>query len=69
MHERPVNDQRYSIQVGLRKLQVNGRSRAEAIQRAKEQLCSDMPRMWDVIHSLEMQRFDVREIESPKESP
>lgn len=62
MHERPVNNQRYSVRVGLRQLEVNGQSRAEAIERARAQLCDEMPRMWDVIQTLEVHKFDIREL-------
>jgi hypothetical protein len=63
MHERPIHGQRYSIRVGFRKMEVSGRSRAEAIQRAREQLCQDMPRMWDVIQALEVHKFEIHELD------
>lgn len=61
MHERPIN-QRYSVRVGLRQVEVNGHSREEAILRAREQLCADMPRMWDVIQTLAVNKFQIREL-------
>ena len=63
MHERPINGQRYSIRVGFRKMEVRGSTREEAIQRAREQLCQDMPRMWDVIQALEVSKFEIQELD------
>ncbi len=55
-------DQTYEVIVGHSRVRVCGASPAEAIEMARRQLCVDMPRMWDVIHGLELQRFTVREI-------
>ena len=54
----------YEVSVGHARVRVRGASRDEAIAEARAQLCLDLPRMWDVIHSLEMQRFEVRVIEN-----
>ena len=55
----------YEVRVGHARVRVQSASPAEAITQARARFCIDMPRMWDVIHSLEMNRFDVRVIESP----
>ncbi len=55
-------DQTYEVIVGHARVRVSGASRAEAVEVARRQLCADMPRMWDVIQSLDLQRFTVREI-------
>ena len=54
----------YEVSVGHASVRVRGASREEAIAEARTQLCLDLPRMWDVIHSLDRQRFDVRLIEN-----
>ena len=53
----------YEVSVGHARVRVRCASRDEAITQARARLCVDMPRMWDVIHSLDMQRFDVRVVE------
>ena len=53
----------YEVSVGHARVRVQSASRDEAIAQARARFCVDMPRMWDVIHSLDMQRFDVRVIE------
>ena len=52
----------YQVSVGHTTFRVEGRSTQEAIERAKQRLCSEMPRLWDIIQSLEPQKFDVRTI-------
>ena len=53
----PTTD--YEVCVGHFTVRVEGRSRDEAIVAARRQLCRELPRMWDVIHSLEANRFQV----------
>ena len=60
-HE-PIVD--YQVSVGHFTVKVEGRSREEAIVAARRRLCSELPRMWDVIHSLEQSRFQVDHLDS-----
>ena len=53
----------YEVSVGHARVRVQSASPAEAVTLARARFCIDMPRMWDVIHSLDMQRFDVRVVE------
>ncbi len=57
-------NQTYEVIVGHARVTVTSRSREEAIQQARQRLCADLPRMWDVIHSLEVQRFQVRQLDN-----
>lgn len=49
----------FDVQVGHLCVRVHGTSRVEAIKNAKQKLCHEMPRMWDVIHGLSDDRFEV----------
>lgn len=49
----------YEVSVGHMRVIVDGTSREDAICKARKQLSSDMPRMWDVIHNLAPNRFEV----------
>ncbi len=50
---------RYQVEVGHWSLEVDATSRAAAIAAARKQLCQQLPRLWDVIHSLPASRFAV----------
>jgi len=54
---RPKNT--FHVRVGHTSVTVQGLSREDAIQHARQRLCLDMPRMWDVIQSLDDRRFEV----------
>lgn len=49
----------FQVRVGYTTVTVKGLTRRDAIEQAREQLCLEMPRMWDVIQSLEHHRFEV----------
>ena len=49
----------YQVTVGHRTLRVESASAIDAIQAARRQLCADLPRLWDVIQSLDDARFHV----------
>ena len=55
-------NQRYEVIVGHARVQVTGASDAEAVEAARRRLCLDMPRMWDVIQTLDVQRFEVKRL-------
>jgi len=50
----------YQVRVGHTIVNVDGLDRADAIQAARTRLCLDMPRFWDVIQSIDDQRFEVK---------
>lgn len=49
----------FEVKVGLMSVVVRGTTQEEAISNARMQLSRDLPRMWDVIHSLDKSRFSV----------
>jgi len=55
---------RYLVQVGHNQVIVVCATAAEAVGRARKQLCSDFPRLWDVISKLSETKFEVREVPS-----
>ncbi len=50
----------FEVSLGFATVQVEGATISEAIDAARKRLCVDLPRMWDVIQSLDSQRFQVR---------
>ena len=53
----------FQVRVGHTTVTVKGMNRDDAIEHARERLCLDMPRMWDVIQSLDDHRFEVTDAE------
>jgi hypothetical protein len=49
----------YRVEVGHVTLSVRGASPAEAIRIARSRLCLELPRLWDVIRSMDDSRFRV----------
>jgi hypothetical protein len=49
----------YRVRLGHAEVRVQGESAQEALRQARRQLCRDMPRLWDVIQSLDDNRFQV----------
>lgn len=58
-YEPPV---KFRVQVGLTAVTVEGCSRGEIIEQARQKLCHQMPRMWDVIQAMDESRFCVNEV-------
>lgn len=52
-------DHQYNVQVGHWRVQVPAKNNADAIEQARKQLCLDLPRLWDVITKLTVDRFIV----------
>lgn len=52
--------QNYEVSIGHATVLVKERGIPEAIAAARKLLCQELPRMWDVIHALDPQRFQVR---------
>ena len=50
---------KFSVTVGHASVTVEGMTHDEAIERARRQLCLELPRMWDVIQSMDDSRFLV----------
>lgn len=61
MHDHePIYEVRsFVVRVGHTQVRVQGKSKEEAIREARRQLSLDLPRMWDVIHSLDDSRFEI----------
>ncbi|MCO6454599.1 MAG: hypothetical protein J5I93_04790 [Pirellulaceae bacterium] len=49
----------YLVRVGHAEVRVEGQSEQDALRRARRQLCEEMPRLWDVIQSLDDSRFQI----------
>jgi len=54
----------FLVQVGHNQVTVVCHTAKEAIDRAKRQLRSEFPRMWDVINSLADNRFEVTQLDA-----
>lgn len=54
--------QSYDVQVGFTRVRVQGDTPAEAIRNARQQLCQELPRMYDVISTMADQRFVVEQV-------
>jgi hypothetical protein len=59
----------YQVSVGHFTVKVEGRTKEEAITAARRQLCRELPRMWDVIQSLETSRFEFASNIEQKRTP
>jgi len=53
---------KYRVKLGLSEVVVKCRSKEDAIRLARKTLSDDMPRLYDVIHDAEDQKFQVDEI-------
>ena len=57
-------DGKFRVTLGHASVEVAGRSREDAIARARLRLSSEMPRLYDVIHRVEDSRFEVEIVEN-----
>ncbi|EAQ77953.1 hypothetical protein [Blastopirellula marina] len=53
---------KYQVSVGHASVVVQSASAHEAIRAAREKLCRDFPRLWDVIAKLADSRFQVLDL-------
>ena len=63
MHHPNRNNQTscdYEVRIGHTRVRVQGRSDEEALQQAKNRLCMEMPRLWDVIQAMEINNIEIR---------
>lgn len=58
----------YTVQIGHAVVAVKGRCKEEALAIAKRELCTQMPRMWDVITTAEIDRFEINRIRTTQKS-
>lgn len=49
----------YRVQMGHLTVTVCGDSQSDAIRQARQKLCEEMPRLWDVIHTRQDSDFIV----------
>ncbi len=54
----------YEVRVGHMRVIVRGGSHEDAISQARRALSREMPRMWDVIHTLATYRFKVCRVDT-----
>ncbi len=59
MHPTDDRLQRFQVKIGHAVVIVQSHSAEDAVEQAKRLLRLEMPRMWDVIESLEVSRFQV----------
>lgn len=57
----------YTVQIGHAVVSVKGRCKEEALALARRELCTQMPRMWDVITNADIDRFEINRIRVSKE--
>ena len=65
MHDnqpKPTESCDYEVIVGHNRIRVRGRDRWDAVRQARNRLCVDHPRLWDVIQSLEIKCFEIRQV-------
>lgn len=55
---------RYEVIVGHARVRVESGTIVDAIARARQQLCREMPWLWDVIQALDVRQFCVRLIDT-----
>ncbi|MEX0936283.1 MAG: hypothetical protein WDZ59_00370 [Pirellulales bacterium] len=51
--------QTYHVRVGHARVSVQCQSREQAIDLARRKLSSEMPRLYDLIHQMDVQRFQI----------
>ena len=54
----------YEVRVGHMRVVVRGGSQEDAISQARRELSHQLPSMWDVIHALAPQRFQVLRVDT-----
>ena len=52
-----IEFKRYNVRVGHHSVVVKGRNEREAIDAARRQISVDLPRLWDVINSMDETQF------------
>ena len=52
----------YEVRIGHTRVRVQGRNDEEALRQAKDRLCLEMPRLWDVIQSMEINNIEIRKM-------
>lgn len=62
MYYDETKNREYKVIVGHATVNVFARSRDEAIQNARMRLCTEMPRMWDVINGLDARSFQIESL-------
>ncbi len=67
-YKQTQNAQEYRVIVGHTSVTVSGRSRDEAIEIARQRLCIEMPRMWDVIENLDPRSFQIQALNPARET-
>ena len=63
MREQPA-PKKYEVQLGYARVSVEGDSKDDAIRRARKELSTDMPRLYDVIHLADVTQFHVAETQN-----
>jgi hypothetical protein len=59
----------FLVTVGHTQVTVSGVTREDAIQQARRALCSELPRLYDVIRGLDASRFQVLPLPHPRPNP
>ncbi|MCA9184512.1 MAG: hypothetical protein R3E01_14700 [Pirellulaceae bacterium] len=58
-HPKKNQLQRFHVTLGHSRVTVFASNEASALQVARQQLCQEMPRMWDVIAATDASRFQI----------
>lgn len=56
---RSIQPQLFEVTVGYSRVTVTGVSRDDVIQQARRALCEQLPRLYDIIRTLDANRFQV----------
>ena len=57
-------EREYRVMLGHSSVKVRGRTVQEALRAARDRLCRELPRLWDVIQTLDDASFRVRQLDS-----
>ena len=68
MSGEPSLTKKYRVKFGLFEIEVECRSKKDALRLARTKLSDDMPRLYDVIHGAEDPEFQIDEIEADSSS-
>jgi hypothetical protein len=61
LHAQPTSGH-FEVRLGHTSVTVECNSAAEAVRLARRLLCQEMPRLWDVIQTLDGSRFQVQQL-------
>lgn len=67
--ERSRWTQPYVVRLGHLRVDVVAEDADQARLLARQQLCLELPRLWDLIQAMEAERFEVQPLAPPADGP